>query len=91
MDTHHQVTTPVCPCCNTARWYCPTCAKTGRWPCPTPAPDWPHQRLAACPRCEATITLRIVGPLPDEANVGALERCIRLPAARRPRRGFGAA
>ena len=49
----------------------------------------PHQLLAACPRCKSTITLRIVGPLPDEANVGALERSLRLPPARRPRRGFG--
>lgn len=86
----HHITTRVCRCCRTARFWCPSCGKFGHWPAPTPAPDWPHQLHAACPRCESTVTLRIVGPLPDEANVGALERCIRLPAARRPRRGFGA-
>lgn len=90
MTTHHAITTPPCTCCNTARWYCPTCGKAGHWPCPTPAPDWPYQLLGGCPRCEATITLRIVGPLPDEANVGALERALQLPPASRPRKGFGA-
>ncbi len=40
-----------------------------------------------CPRCGATAELLIFGDEPDP-NVGALERCIRLPPARRPRRGF---
>jgi hypothetical protein len=86
----HHITAKVCSCCGRARWFCPSCSLDGYWPAPTPAPTWPVQFQGACPRCRATAELLIFGDEPDPA-VGALERALQLPPARRPRRGFGAA
>jgi hypothetical protein len=89
----HHVTTTACRCCATARWFCGSCALAGSWPVPSPEPQWPVcLEDGSCPRCRASLSVRILGygPAPAPA-VTALERALGLPAARRPRRGFGAA
>jgi hypothetical protein len=82
----------ACRCCATARWHCGSCGLPGAWPVPSPEPQWPVSlENGSCPRCRASLGVRILGYGPERVEVTALERCIRLPAARRPRRGFGAA
>jgi hypothetical protein len=47
MNTHHTVTTPLCPCCATAQWYCPTSC-------------WPPARAASPPsRCGSLARCRM--------------------------------
>ena len=84
----HHITSRPCDCCGRARWFCPSCSLPGHWPVPSPAPSWPVQIEGRCPRCRATVELLILGDEPDPA-VGALERALRLPAARRSHKGFG--
>ena len=75
------VTTTVCPCCNTARWFCPSCGIPGNWPAPSPAPSWPVELDGTCPSCRASLSLQITGYKALPPAVTALERALGLPPA----------
>ena len=77
------ITTAMCSCCNTARWFCPSCAMPGHWPVPSPAPSWPVEFVGRCPSCSSSLSLRITGYGPERREVSALERALGLPPATR--------
>ena len=79
------ITTAVCSCCNTARWFCPSCAMPGDWPAPSPAPSFPVQFVGRCPSCSSSLSLKVTGYGPGAADVSALERALGLPPATRKR------
>jgi hypothetical protein len=84
----NSVSTTVCPCCQTARWFCPGCGTEGHWLAPTPEPAWPVQLNGSCPSCRAKLSLQITGFAALSPAVSALERALGLPpAAPRHRRG----
>ena len=88
MNDHidHAITARVCSCCGKARWHCPSCATPGHWPMPLIEPTWPVCFEGACPRCKATVALRITGIAPARPELSALERALRLPPASPQRR-----
>jgi hypothetical protein len=89
---YHAIAVKACTCCATARWYCGNCGLPGAWLVPSPAPSWPvYLDKGSCPRCRASLSVQILGYGPERPEVTALERVLRLPPARRHRRGFGAA
>ena len=77
-----KISMAVCSCCNTARWLCPSCGLAGHWPVPSPAPNWPVEFAGRCPSCRSSLSLKVTGYGPQNPEVTALERALKLPPAR---------